>query len=90
MKAEGAVKLINFSCTEASPGETPDDTVPKCLNRWHFALTSTFLECTPTPPCSERHVSTTLQETVDYHTYKIFQDLFPWQEKRDNMLLEES
>jgi len=31
---------------------------------------------------------TVLQDTVDYDIYKIFEDLFLSQEKRDNMLLE--
>jgi len=97
MKAERAVKRITFYRTEASPGETLYVTVPN-LNenevqvpgslalRFDIDLSGGHAEHAIVDKLVVR--GTILQDTVGYDIYKIFEDLFLSQEKRDGMIFE--
>ena len=101
MKAERTVKRITFDRSEASPGETLYVSVPK-LNEnevlvpgslaliFNIDLAGGDVQNVSRAPVDKMTVkfSETLQDTVGYDIFKIWEDHFLAQEDRNNMPLE--
>ena len=100
MKAERTVKRITFNPSEANPGETLYVSVPKLsehevivfnINLSGGHANNYLVQNVSRALVDQFHVkfaATSVQDTVGYDIYKIFEDLFLSTDERANMLSE--